>query len=53
MELFVIVNNDGMKINVDVNVNNLLIKEYVTKDLFGIQVIVNAIAINLAILVNI
>ena len=30
-----------------------LIKEYVKKDIFGIQVIVNANAINLAILVNI
>ena len=53
MELFVTVSNDGMKINVDVNVKNELIKEYAIKDLFKIQVIVNANAINLAILMNI
>ena len=34
IKLFVIVNNDGMKINVDVNVKNQLIKECVIKDIF-------------------
>ena len=51
MELSVIVNNDGMKINVGVNVNNSLIKEHAINDLFGILVIVNVIKI--VILVNI
>ena len=53
MELFVIINNIGMKINVDVNVKNQLIKVYAIKDLFGILVIVDVNAINLVILVNI
>ena len=52
-ELFVIINNIGMEINVDVNVKNQLIKMYAIKDLFGILVIVNASAINLVISVNI
>ena len=38
MKLFVIVNNDGIKINVDANVKNELKKECVIKDLFGIRV---------------
>ena len=42
-----------MKINADVNVNNYLIKVYVIKDLFGIQVIVSVNVINLVILMNI
>ena len=33
--------NVGIKINVDMNANNLLTKEYVIKDLFGIVAIVN------------
>ena len=53
MELFVVINNTGMKIDADVNVKNQLIKVHVTKNLFGIQVIVSLNAINLAILVNI
>ena len=53
IKLFVIVNNAGMKINVDANVNNSLIKEYLIKDLFLIQVNVNANVINLAVLLNI
>ena len=39
MELFVIINNVGRKINVDVNVRNWLIKVYVMKDMLGILVI--------------
>ena len=34
MQVFVIINNVGMMVNVDVNANNLLIKEFVIKDLF-------------------
>ena len=44
---------DGIKINVDVNVKNWLIKTYVIKDLLGIQVIVSVNVINLVVLVNI
>ena len=46
-------NKNGMKINVGMNVKNLLIKEYATKDLFGILVIVNVNAIKIVILANI
>ena len=53
MQLFAIINNDGIKINGDVNVKNQLIKEYVIKDLFGILVIVNVNVIKIVILVNI
>ena len=53
MELFVIVNNDGMKINVGVNVKKQLIKVYAIKDLFGILVIVNVNVIRIVILLNI
>ena len=53
IKLFVIVNNDRIKINVDVNVKNQLIKECVIKDLFGIRIIVNVNVINLVILVDI
>ena len=35
IQLFVIMNNVEMKINVGVNVRNQLIKAYVIKDLFG------------------
>ena len=42
-----------MKINVDVNAKNKLIKEHVIKDMFGIQVIASVNVINLVILVNI
>ena len=38
-----------MKINVDVNAKNSLIKVYVIKDMFGIQVIASVIVINLGI----
>ena len=53
MELFEIINNAGLKINADVNVKNYLIKVYVIKDLFGIQVIVSVNVINRVILINI
>ena len=42
MKVFVIINNAEMKMNVDVNAKNWLIKLYVIKDLFGILVIVSA-----------
>ena len=35
IKLFVIVNRDGMKINVDVNAKNQLIKVYVIKDVWN------------------
>ena len=41
MQVFVTISNAGMKINVGVNAKNWLIKMYVIKDLFGIQVIAN------------
>ena len=53
MQAFVIISNAGIMINADVNVNNWLKKEYVTKDLFGILVIVNVNVINQVILENI
>ena len=53
IKLFVIVNKDGMKINVDVNAKNKLIKVYVIKDMFGIQVIMSVNVINHEILLNI
>ena len=46
MQVFVIVNNVGIKINADVNVNNWLTKKYVINNLFGILVIVSVNAIN-------
>ena len=46
MQVFVLINEYGMKINADVNVKNWLIKEYGTEDLPGIQVIVNVNVIN-------
>ena len=46
MQVFVIVNNVGIKINADVNVKNWLTKEYVIKDLLRILVIVNVNVIN-------
>ena len=46
MQVFVLINEYGMKINADVNVKNWLIKEYETEDLPGIQVIVNVNVIN-------
>ena len=46
MQVFVIANTVGLMINEDVNAKNLLIKEYVLKDLFGILVIVIMNVIN-------
>ena len=46
MQAFVIINNVGIKINVDVNVKNSLTKEIAIKDLFGILVIVIVNRIN-------
>ena len=43
MQVFVMINNVGIMINADVNEKNSLAKEYVIKDLFGVQVIVNLI----------
>ena len=51
-KMFVTINNTGIKINVDVDVNNQLLKEYVIKDLFGILVTVNVNVIKLVTLVN-
>ena len=53
MQLFVIINSVGIKINVDVNLKNLLIKEYVIKDLFEIPVVVSVNVIKLVMSVNI
>ena len=53
IQMFVTINNVGMKINSDVNAKNYLIKVQVTRDLFGILVIVSANVINLVILVSI
>ena len=53
MQVFVLINEYRIKINADVNVKNWLIKEYGTKDLFGIQVIVNVNVINYVMLENI
>ena len=52
-QVFVIINVGGMKISVDVNVKNLLTKEYAIKDLIGILAIVNVNVINQVILENI
>ena len=47
MEVFVTINKDGLKINVDENVQkNELIKKGVMKDFFGILVIVIVNGIN-------
>ena len=53
MQVFITINNAGMKTNAGVNVKNWLIKVYGIKDLFGILVIVNVNVINLVILENI
>ena len=52
-KMFVIINSVGIKINVDLNVNNQLVNKYVIKDLFGILVIVSVNLIKLMILVKI
>ena len=53
MQVVVLINEYGMKINADVNVKNWLIKEYGTKNLSGIQVIKNVNVINYVMLENI
>ena len=52
MQVFVTIKNAGMKINIGVNAKNYLIKVHVTKDLFGILVIVSANMINSVTLVS-
>ena len=51
--MFVIVNNVGKVINADENAKNSLMKEYVIRHLFGIQVIVSVNVINHVMLENI
>ena len=46
IEVFVILNKDGAKKNVDVNIKNWLIKVDMMKDLFRILVTVNVNVIN-------
>ena len=53
MQVFVIINKDGMKINAYVNAKNGLTKEYMIRDLFGILAIVNVNVRNDVILENI
>ena len=53
MQVFLIINNNGIMRNVNVNVKNSLIKVYAINDIFGIIVIVNAKVINHVILVSI
>ena len=46
MQVFVIINKDRIIINADdANAKNWLTKEYVIKNLFGIQVTVNVISL--------
>ena len=52
MQVFVTVNNVGIKINADVIVKNWLTKKYVIRNLFGILVIVNVNVINNVMLEN-
>ena len=53
MQVLVIINKDGIKINADGNAKNWLTKEYVIKDLNKILAIVNVNVINNAMLKNI
>ena len=53
MQVFVIINKDGIKINADVNGKSWLKKEYVIKDLIGILAVVNVNVINDVMLWNI
>ena len=53
MQVFVIINRNGMKVNANLNVRNSLTKEFVIKDLIGIIEIVNVNMINHVILENI
>ena len=52
IQVFVIINRDGLKIKVDVNEKNWLTKEYVIKNLIKILVIVNMNVINHVMLEN-
>ena len=47
MQVFVIINKDGMMTDAYVNIKNSLTKECLIKDLFGILVIVSVNVINL------
>ena len=53
IQVFVTINKSRIMINSDVNAKNRLTKEYVIKDLFGIQVIVNVNVINHVMLENV
>ena len=53
MQVFVIINKGGIKINADGNAINWLAKGYVIKDLLGILVIVIVKVINHVMLKNI
>ena len=53
MQVFVIIDNVKIMINVGVDAKNSLIKMYATEDLFGILVIVSVNVINHVILVSI
>ena len=53
MQVIVIINKDGMKINAVVNVKNWLTKKYVIKDLIGNLVIVDVNVISHMMLENI
>ena len=53
MQVFVIINNVGIKINADMNAKNWFTKADVTKDLFGILEIVIVNVVNLMMLENI
>ena len=53
MQVFVIINKDGMRINTDVKAKNSLTKEYVIKDLIGFTAIVNVNVIDNTMLENI
>ena len=53
MQVFVIINKYGMKINADVNVKNWLTKQYVIKNLIVILAIVNVNVMNHVIMENI
>ena len=53
MQVFVIINKDGININADINTTSWLTKEYVIKDLFGIKLIVNVNVIHHMMLENI
>ena len=53
MQVFLIINNVGIRINAGVNAKNLLIKVYLIRDSFEILVIVNVNLINHVIFVSI